>query len=145
MDLVYINYQFVFLKQSFTILYPEGVIPIRARVTFRLVRLCLRGIPLRATPNTFNDLAGALLSNTQKALRLLNKGTQIVASSNLRTDLPSICFANWVRSCQLTRFASSNSEIFLTSPNFLLTALLACGLLVKATTLQDFNKLGHSL
>ena len=54
------------VKQSFTILYPEGVIPIRAQVTFRLVRLCLRGIPLRASPNTFNDLAGAFANNPER-------------------------------------------------------------------------------
>ena len=101
--------------------------------------------PLLKPPPDPIALAGARPINTQKALRLLDRRTQIVASSNLRTDLPSICFANWVRSCQRTRFARSNSEIFLTSPNFLLTTLLACGLLAKIISLLDFNKLGHSI
>ena len=122
----------------------RGFIPIWARRgLFDRPCLCLRGIPSKPPLTTPNDLAGARPINTQKALRLLNRGTQIVASSNLRTDLPSICFANWVRSCQLTRFASSNSEIFLTSPNFLLTALLIISVLASFTTLLDFNKLDH--
>ncbi|WP_282925509.1 hypothetical protein, partial [Peptoniphilus genitalis] len=51
-------------------------------------------------------LAGARPINTQKALRLK-------ISNSLR----------------------SNSEIFLTSPNFLLTALLDCGVLANFTNL----------
>ncbi|MDU6097935.1 hypothetical protein [Peptoniphilus harei] len=59
---------------------------------------------LNLPPNPI-ALAGARPYNTQKALRLK-------ISNSLR----------------------SNSEIFLTSPNFLLTALLACGILAKFMT-----------
>ena len=71
--------------------------------------------PLLKPPPYPLALAGARPITTQKALRLK-------ISNSLR----------------------SNSEIFLTSPNFLLTALLACGLLANFITLQHFNELGRN-
>ena len=90
-----------FVKPSFTMFFWRGLIPIWARRgLFDRPCLCLRGIPSKPPLNTPDDLAGARPNNTQKALRLK-------ISNSLR----------------------SNSEIFLTSPNFLLTTLLACDIL----------------
>ena len=69
--------------------------------------LCLRGMtPSLNLPPDPIALAGARPINTQKALRL-----------------------------KISNSLSSNSEIFLTSPNFLLTTLLACDLLAKLITI----------
>ena len=68
-----------------------------------------RARPLTPSLNLPPDpiaLAGARPINTQKALRL-----------------------------KISNSLSSNSEIFLTSPNFLLTTLLACDLLAKLITI----------
>ena len=80
-------------------------------------------------------LAGARPINTQKVLRLKTDEHKLSRAPICELTYHQFAFANWVRSCQLTRSVCLSSEIFLTSPNFLLTALLACGLLANFTTL----------
>ena len=105
--------------------------------------LCLRGIPSKPPLTTPNDLAGAFAYNPERQ-------TAFFAEEHKLSQAP-ICgltyhqFASQIGlgHVKLARSVCSNSEIFFTSPNFLLTALLACGLLAKIITLLDFNELGH--